>query len=206
MKRALIATLAAAIAGFTLAACTDQPEPDVVATAFATTATPLPPLTPPPPVPRTAEVGQAIQVAELVSEKVQQDDPEPWARATITVTSAELKRGDPSIRKDFWPPNNGKYLAVTIRTDVTEEPFIIWSNHFELIAPDGTKYPKDENYYYLPDHFEDRHESDNQPPTPGAAEPGSGVLLFDVPANGVPKGTRVEVTLFKGQPFGWTVA
>jgi hypothetical protein len=210
MKRALIASVLASVAAtataLTLAACSDQPEPEATPTVTTTFTSP-PPLTPPPPVPQSAKVGQAIQVAELNSDELAQDDPEPWSRATITVSSAEARRGDPAIKKDFWPENNGKYLLVTVDTDVTEGPFIIWSDHFELVAPDGTKYPQDANGIYRPDHFQDLHDSDDGvPESPGAAKAGSGVIVFDVPADGVPAGTKVQVSLFKGQTFSWTVA
>jgi hypothetical protein len=203
MKRALIASVAAAVTLLSLAACSDQPEPEATPTVSFTSP---PPLTPPPPVPQSAKVGEAIQVAELDDQKLAEDDPEPWARATITVSSAEIRRGDPAIKKEFWPPGNGKYLIVTVRTVVTEGPFILSEQHFELIAPDGTKYPLDQNYYYRQDHFQNLTESDGQNSTPGAAEPGSGVLMYSVPANGVPKGTKLQANLYKGQTFSWTVA
>lgn len=210
MKRALIASVAAAVVGLALAACTDQPDqPDPEATPTPTplvTFTSPPPLTPPPPVPQSAKVGQAIQVAELNSDELAQDDPEPWSRATITVSSADVRRGDPTINQDFWPENNAKYLIVTLRTEVTEGPFIIYDEHFELVAPDGTKYPLDQNYFHRKDHFQSLFGSDDQNQSPGAAEPGSGVLLYIVPANGVPKGTKLQASLFKGQTFSWTVA
>jgi hypothetical protein len=205
MKRALIAAVAAAATVLTLAACSDQPEPEATPTPSVTFSSP-PPLTPPPPVPQSAKVGQAIQVAELNSDELRQDDPEPWSRATITVSSAEVRRGDPAIKQDFWPENNGKYLVVTVRTVVTEAPFIISEQHFELVAPDGTEYPLDQNYFYRQDHFVNLTGSDGENSTPGAAEPGSGVLLYSVPANGVPKGTKLQASLYEGQTFSWTVA
>ncbi|GAB3431164.1 hypothetical protein [Flindersiella endophytica] len=205
MKRALTACVAAAVVVLALAACSDQPEASPTPSVTATYTT-QPPLTPPPPVPQSAKVGQAIQVAELNSEELAKDDPEPWSRATITVSSAEVRRGDPAIKKDFWPENNGKYLIVTLRTEVTEGPFIISDQHFELVAPDGTKYPLDQNYFYRQDHFENLAGSEDQVPTPGASEPGSGVLMYSVPAEGVAKGTKLQASLWKGQTFSWTIA
>lgn len=89
-----------------------------------------------------------------------------------------------------------------MRTHVTQGPFTLSREHFELVSPAGKTFDQDENVYYRPDHFRDLHGAGEQD---GSTKPGTGVILYDVPAGGVPEGTRVEATLFKGQTFGWTL-
>lgn len=158
---------------------------------------------PPPPAPRRARVGQPIRVAELDDEKLNTGDREPWARATIMVSSVKVTRTDPFIK--FRPPNHGRYLRITVRTHVTKGPFTLSNAHFDLVSPSGTTFSQDENVTYRPDYFRDLHGAYGKARSTRGHKPGAGVILYDVPAGGVPHGTRVNVTLFKGQTFGWTL-
>ncbi|GAB3932212.1 hypothetical protein GCM10029976_037800 [Kribbella albertanoniae] len=187
-----------------LAACSKAPAYDPNAPSTQSPATvDTRPTAPPAPEPAVAKIGESIEVAELGNVKLSSYDPPQWARATITVTSFKVLRTVPGIPDRFKRPHTN-YGRVDIRTKITADPFTLWDQHFTLIAPDGTTYPQTANAAYLDDEFRNVTDSktSDTPKNPRLG-PAEGVLLFQIPDQGLPTGTKLTAELWKGHPFSW---
>lgn len=208
-----ISLLVAVFLGLT--ACSEIPEydPNAPSTRSASQPARQPttvdtrPTAPPAPVPAVAKVGESIQVAERGNVIPYNDDPPKWAMATVTVTSFKALKTVPGIPAGVKPDPHTVYGRVDIRTTITTGPFTLWDLHFTLIAPDGTKYPQDPNAAYLDDQFRNVTDSKtSDTPKNRRLGPAEGALLFDIPDQGLPAGTKLTVELWKGQPFSWQLA
>jgi hypothetical protein len=201
------------VLGLAVAACSSIPEYDP--NAPSTRSTELPPASqpttvdprptaPPAPEPAVAKVGQSIKVSELGNVKLSSYDPPKWAAATITLVSFKTMKAVPGIK--FGPGPHKIFALADLRTTITGDPFTLYDQHFQLVAPDGTKYPQDANVAYLPNAFRDSHSSKVSGDGPSSLGPAEGVLLFDVPASGVPAGTKLTAEVWKDRPFSWLVS
>ncbi len=110
-------------------------------------------------------------------------------RITMTVTSARITNTDPHIPAEFRKPGE-QYLVLAVETASPDPTHVPSRTHFQLVAPDGAIFEPNENVAYRPDHYEN----------------GNGVLIYNVPATGIPEGTKVQLELYRGQPFGWVVS
>jgi hypothetical protein len=147
------------------------------------------PLTPLPPRPQWAAVGQPIEFADTFDMRGTSFDTLP--RITMTVTSAQTTNTDPHIPAEFRKAKAGEqYLILTVKTNSPNPTHVPSRAHFQLVAPDGATFELNENVAYRPDRYEN----------------GNGVLSCNVPATGIPKGTKVQLELYRGQPFGWVVS
>lgn len=145
------------------------------------------PLMPSPPRPQWAAVAQPIEFADTFDMQDTRIDALP--RITMTVTSARTTNTDPHIPAEFLNPGE-QYLILTVSTVSANPAHAPSREHFQLVAPDGATFELDENVAYRPDRYEN----------------GNGVVMFNVPATGIPKGTKVQLELYRGQPFGWVVS
>lgn len=148
---------------------------------------PTKPLTPSPPRPQWAAVGQPIEFADTFDLWRTSFDALP--RITMTVTSAQTTNTDPHIPAEFRKAGE-QYLILTVKTNYSNPTHAPSMEHFQLVAPDGATFELNQNVAYRPDSYEN----------------GNGVLMYNVPATGIPKGTKVQLELYGGQPFGWVVS
>jgi len=201
------------VLGLGLSACASIPEYDPNAPSTqSTTAPPAPPSTivdtrptaPPAPEPAVAKVGQPIKVSELGNVKLSSDDPPQWATATITLVSFKTMKAVPGIK--FAPGPHEIYALADLRTTITGDPFTLYDQHFQLVSPDGTKYPQDANVAYLPNAFRDSHDSKPSGDTKSRLGPAEGVVLFRIPDSGVPTGTKLTAEVWQDRPFSWLVS
>ncbi|GAA0594948.1 hypothetical protein HPO96_07280 [Kribbella sandramycini] len=158
------------------------------------TATPWQPPKPPAPQPAVAKVGQPIKIHQLG--KVKWDDPNPlWPNATITITSVRTLRVDPAYPKVL--PNPGTMFAVvTVDTTLHRAPFGLSVDTLKLKSPSGTEYDVNKNFRARKDAFVVLDEATS-------LTGGSGVLLYSIPASGLPKGSVITGEVVSGQPFTW---
>jgi hypothetical protein len=192
-----VITLALAVAA--LAACANAPEQPAAAPTTPAAATPS---ALPLPNPQTAKLGQPIRVAEYDQDKEAAKDPEPWSTASITVTAVKTSASDPAIPQRFLA--KGKlWVAITLSTTAHTGKFVLYSQHFKLVAPDGTTYPEDPNGAYRKDAFRPLASSADEQSTP---PPGSGTILYLVPTPGLPTGTHLQGEVVAGHPFTWNLS
>lgn len=180
---AVVATLAVTACGGTTNS-SPFPSPSI---RESTPRPPTEPLTPSPPQPQWAALGQPIEFADTFDMRGSNVDALP--RITMTVTSARTTTTDPHIPAAFRRAGE-QYLILTVETSSSAPTHAPSADHFQLVAPDGVTFEPDQNVAYRPDRYEN----------------GNGVLMYDVPETGIPRGTKVRLELFRGHPFGWVVS
>lgn len=180
-----IGSAVGAIAILTVPACGGPTDPNSSPPPRESTlSAPTTQRTPAPPRPQWAAVGQPIEFPELSEPRGSGTVVLP--RTTMTVTSTRIADGVPDIPADFRRANE-RYLILTVENNSPGTAFVPSADHFTVVTPDGTTFALDENYALLPDRYEN----------------GNGALMFSIPASGIPPGTKVQLELYSGQPFGW---